>query len=215
MARPSSSPRKRASKSPQDAARSAFRDELRMAAERMFATNGFAATKMTDIAREADVGVGTLYNYFANKQEIFEEIFATRSVELEQLIDRAIDGKPPVERIRLTLRVSLEYLEAHAELFALYAERGGVAEIDIERLGGNVIEERYLQFLRKLESSVQAAVDAGDLRGDIPVWTLMAALAGARNGAAYAWLKGARNHRLAETSETILELFLTGARPPS
>lgn len=215
MSRPSSAPRKRLSKSPQDAARSAYRDELRLAAERVFATKGFAATKMNDIAQEADVGVGTLYNYFASKQEIFEEIFATRSLELERLIDEATEGKPPVERIRMMLRVSLEYLETHAELFALYVERGGINEIDIERLGGKVIEQRYAAFLRKLEANVQAAVDAGELRRDIPVWTLLAALAGARNGAAYAWLKSARDHRLAEMSETILDLFLSGARPAS
>jgi len=212
MNRSSPPQRKRSSRSPQDAARSAFRDGVRLAAERVFATKGFAATKMTDIAGEARVGVGTLYNYFSNKQEIFEEIFTKRSVELDELIDRAIDGKPPLERIRVMMRVSLEYLEAHAELFALYVERGGIGETDIERLGGKVIEQRYVDFLSKLEASVQAAVDAGELRSDIPVRALIAALAGARNGAAYAWLKSPRKHRLSEMSEALLELFLSGAR---
>jgi AcrR family transcriptional regulator len=212
MNRPSSSPRKRLSKSPQDAFRSAYRDGLCLAAERVFAAKGFAATKMMDIASEAEVGVGTLYNYFASKQEIFEEIFKKRSVELEDLVDRAIHDQPPLEQIRQMLRVSLEYLENHAELFALYIERDAIGDTEIERLGGKVLEQRYVRFLNKLKVSIQAAVDAGDLTRDMPVGTLLAVLAGARNGAAYAWLKGSRQHRLTDMCEPILELFLSGAR---
>jgi AcrR family transcriptional regulator len=159
--------------------------------------------------------VGTLYNYFANKQEIFEEIFETRGDEIEAIVESAIEGKAPIEQIRTMLRVSLEYLENHAELFAMYLERGGVAELDIERLGGKVIDQRYTRFLRRLEAVIQAAVDAGELRRDIPASTLLMVLAGARNGAAYAWLKSSRKHRLSDMSEELLKLFLSGARASS
>lgn len=207
--------RKKASKGPQEAARSAFRDELRVAAENVFSEKGFGATKMTDIAAEAGVGVGTLYNYFANKQEIFEAIFLSRSVEFEAALDQATAGLSPIDAVCAIIRSTLAYLEQHAALFVMFFERGGIGELDIGRLGGNAIDETYTRFLRRLELAMRAAVEDGTLRDDIPVATMVAALSGARNGAIYAWLKNRRRGRLAEMAENLLTLFLSGARAKS
>jgi AcrR family transcriptional regulator len=208
-------PRKKSTKSPQEAARSAFRDQVRLAAERVFATKGFSATKMADIAGEAGVGVGTLYNYFANKQEIFEAIFLTRSNQFAAALDHATAGLLPLEQLTIIIRTSMQFVEDHGALFAMFFERGGIGELDIGRLGGNVIDELYQDFLRRLEDAISAAVKDGVLRDDIPIPSMVAMLAGARNGAIYAWLKGRRRGRVAESAENLLTLFMSGARATS
>jgi AcrR family transcriptional regulator len=208
-------PRKKGSKSPQEAARIAFRDEVRLAAERVFATKGFSTTKMADIAAEAGVGVGTLYNYFANKQEIFEAIFLARSSQFEAALDHASAGLLPLEQISILIRTSMQYVEEHGALFAMFFERGGIGEVDIERLGGKVIEELYQSFLKRLEDAISAAVKDGQLRADIPISSMVAVLSGARNGAIYTWLKGRRRGRIAESAENLLTLFMSGARATS
>jgi len=207
--------RKKTTKSPQEAARSAFRDEVRLAAERVFATKGFSATKMADIAGEAGVGVGTLYNYFDNKQEIFEAIFLSRADQFQSGLDRATAGIEPLEQISVLIRTSMQYVEDHGALFAMFFERGGIGELDIERLGGKIIEELYQSFLRRLEEAISGAVKSGALRTDVPVPSMVAMLAGARNGAIYGWLKGRRRTRIAESAEHLLTLFLSGARATS
>jgi len=208
-------PRRKGTKSPQEAARSAFRDEVRLAAERVFASKGFSATKMADIAAEASVGVGTLYNYFANKQEIFEAIFLSRAEQFQATLDNATAGLPPIDQIAMLIRTSMLQVEEHGALFAMFFERGGIGELDIERLGGKVIEELYQSFLRRLEDAIGGAVKDGALREDIPVSSMVAMLAGARNGALYAWLKGKRRGRIADLAENLLTLFLSGARATS
>jgi len=208
-------PRKRATKSPQEAARTAFRDEVRLAAERVFATKGFSATKMADIAGEAGVGVGTLYNYFANKQEIFEAIFLTRTDQFQAALDHATAGLLPIEQISILIRTSMQYVEEHGALFAMFFERGGIGELDIERLGGKIIEELYQSFLQRLENAISGAVKDGALRDDIPISSMVAMLSGARNGAIYAWLKGRRRGRISDYAENLLTLFMSGARATS
>lgn len=208
-------PRRKGTKSPQEAARTAFRDEVRLAAERVFATKGFGATKMADIAAEAQVGVGTLYNYFANKQEIFEAIFLSRAEQFQTTLDNATAGLLPLEQVSTLIRASMLQVEEHGALFSMFFERGGIGELDIERLGGKVIEELYQSFLRRLEDAIGGAVKDGTLRDDIPVSTMVAMLAGARNGALYAWLKGRRRGRIADSAENLLTLFLSGARATS
>lgn len=40
-----------------------------------FARNGFAGTKISDLARQIGIAQGTIYLYFASKEELFQELF--------------------------------------------------------------------------------------------------------------------------------------------
>jgi AcrR family transcriptional regulator len=48
--------------------------ELLAAALAQFVERGFAATRLEDVARRAGVSKGTLYLYFANKEELFKAV---------------------------------------------------------------------------------------------------------------------------------------------
>lgn len=50
------------------------REDILASARVLFRENGFHNTKMEDIAQRAGVGKGTLYEYFKNKQDIFDEM---------------------------------------------------------------------------------------------------------------------------------------------
>jgi len=49
------------------------RNDILASARSLFSERGFHNTKMEDIAQGAGVGKGTLYEYFKNKQDIFDE----------------------------------------------------------------------------------------------------------------------------------------------
>ncbi len=49
-------------------------DEVLDAALRLFVRNGFAATKVEDIATDAGLSKGAIYRYFSSKEEIFESL---------------------------------------------------------------------------------------------------------------------------------------------
>lgn len=52
-----------------------------------FAKNGFAGTKISELAKHIGIGQGTLYIYFKSKEELFSEIFVliNSSKEIEEL----------------------------------------------------------------------------------------------------------------------------------
>jgi AcrR family transcriptional regulator len=52
----------------------ARREALRLAARRVFARTGLAATRVSDIAADAGVSQGLVYHYFPNKEALFAEI---------------------------------------------------------------------------------------------------------------------------------------------
>ena len=52
----------------------AKRSQIIDGARRVFIDMGFEAASMNDITREAGVSKGTIYVYFANKEELFEAL---------------------------------------------------------------------------------------------------------------------------------------------
>jgi AcrR family transcriptional regulator len=50
------------------------RDRILAAAARQFAAFGYRRTNIADIAREAGMAAGTIYRYFANKEEVFRAV---------------------------------------------------------------------------------------------------------------------------------------------
>ena len=76
------------------------RHKILLAATKVFAHKGLAATKMADIATEAGIGYGLLYHYFTNKDLIFQAA-VERSVQGSQFLMTRIAELPlsPWERI--------------------------------------------------------------------------------------------------------------------
>src|SRR5438876_148738 len=64
------------------------RQELLAAATRVLAEKGLDRTKVTDIAAAADVGVGTFYLHFPDKEALFDAV-------VEETVRRL---KPPSDR---------------------------------------------------------------------------------------------------------------------
>jgi len=55
------------------------KEQIRMAAIKVIAKEGFFNATTDKIAKEASVAVGTLYNYFASKEDILDYIFEIES----------------------------------------------------------------------------------------------------------------------------------------
>jgi AcrR family transcriptional regulator len=60
----------------------------------LFGRQGFAATSVDDLAREARVTTGALYHHFPNKTKLFEAVFEQAHTELMQASAQAAMGAP-------------------------------------------------------------------------------------------------------------------------
>ena len=68
----------------------AKRQQIIEGARRVFIDMGFDAASMNDITREAGVSKGTIYVYFANKEELFEALIEEeRCTHLQRSLRRA------------------------------------------------------------------------------------------------------------------------------
>src|SRR5579883_3452189 len=92
--------------------------KILIAATKIFAYKGLAATKMADIAAEAGVSYGLLYHYFANKELIFKATVERGTTAFERLLARALEQSgTPWERLVSLTTIILEGIKRVPEGF--------------------------------------------------------------------------------------------------
>ena len=76
------------------------RNQILDAAQRCFKKQGFHKTTLRDIAQEFGMSAGHIYNYFSNKEAIFEALVELRTQEFLDMIDTdKFADLPPEERM--------------------------------------------------------------------------------------------------------------------
>lgn len=84
------------------------------AAARLFQANGFEATSIQLIAESAQTGIGTVYGYFASKEEILREVLKAHSVVAVEHYRSALSpGTNAVDRVCGALAAFAAYLREH------------------------------------------------------------------------------------------------------
>jgi AcrR family transcriptional regulator len=182
------------------------------AAEAVFGERGFAEAKMSDIAAQAGMAAGTLYNYYDSKEEIFRALIEHRGEEFVKRLE-GIAAAPGPERqklVRLT-GATLSYIEAHAAMFNLFVQLGGMAEWSIRRVGGPGAERLYLRYVHQFEERFATAIKEGIIRPAVSPAELALLFTGGINGLLHGWLLHGRKESLGERAEFLVDLFLQGA----
>jgi AcrR family transcriptional regulator len=91
-------------------------EQILRAAERLLKHYGFSKTTVSDIAREAEVGVGTVYLHFASKDDIVAALASRRHDHLLGEMRRIAEGEGGyADRLQALLRVRLEQLVRYLE----------------------------------------------------------------------------------------------------
>lgn len=116
------------------------------AAERLFCQKGYPNTKIQDIARAAEVAVGTVYFYFKSKEDLLLRLMDAIALNVRTLLGKAFQSpKPPIDRFAEAGRAFFRdfCLAAPYQLIILLRESVGIsAEVEDRR---RAIFERFHQ----------------------------------------------------------------------
>ncbi|MHC5904486.1 TetR/AcrR family transcriptional regulator [Streptomyces sp. S6] len=94
----------------------ARRRQIMEAAERRFASNGFHATSMQDVLKEADLSAGAVYRYFSGKDELIHAIVAEVIGTLGEVYREAAEEIPPPMPDELVPRAMRSMMKARPAL---------------------------------------------------------------------------------------------------
>jgi TetR/AcrR family transcriptional regulator len=79
------------------------REQILDNAERMFGAKGFHDTGLREIADACEFSVGSLYSFFANKQELFRAVLVRRADAEQQAMAELADGGLPADELLVAM----------------------------------------------------------------------------------------------------------------
>jgi AcrR family transcriptional regulator len=116
------------------------KQQLLDAAADLFASRGYATTRIVDICEAAGVAKGLFYWYFENKESLFAEVVRSMRQQLRRAQAAAMDpAADPVTRLRQGTEASVLFMAEHRAFFALLeGERNDEAIAAVLREGTEV-----------------------------------------------------------------------------
>jgi len=171
------------------------RERILEVAKEAFTRYG-ASASLDDIAKEAEVGAGTLYRHFPTRDALIEAVYHTEVGKLAAA-QRELSAKlPPVEALRGWMLLFVDYIAAkHLIAPALNTFVGGPSKL---------YESSRSQIQGAIEALVKRAIQSGDVREDIEPFDLLRALIGVSNVASTPdWQQSAKR---------LVDILITGSR---
>ena len=119
------------------------------AAERLFVANGFGATSLDDIAREAGFSKGAVYSNFAGKADLFFAIVEQQFDELRQRLRSAVEAEDDaLSRLAAVGTWYQEFLRVESGWARSLPEVAALAAQDDDA------RQRFSSLLQSIESSI-------------------------------------------------------------
>ena len=142
--------------------REARRSRILAAATTLFASRGFSAVQMDDVARLAGMGKPTLYRYFPSKAELFLAAFDGLLDGIDaRLQEIAESGQPPRRQVADMLEVLVTGL---ADQIATLPYLEGESP-DLAGRWRLAYRRRRRQILDRLRRPLKAGMEAGEFHG--------------------------------------------------
>jgi AcrR family transcriptional regulator len=145
------------------------RDRLLEAAVSAFSREGPDAT-LDAIAKDAGVGIGTLYRHFPTREALVEAAYRNELARLCDAVSDLLRAMPPDDATRAWMDRFVDYMTT----------KRGMADVlrAVIASGGNPFAQSRDRLVGAITALLQAAAAAGTIRPDIEPADVLASLSG-------------------------------------
>jgi AcrR family transcriptional regulator len=156
------------------------RERIVRAALKALLTSEYEQVKISDVARESHVALGTVYRYFASKEHLFAAAYYEWMHALESQLDRAVPrGATEAERLGDVFRRVIKAFQVQPQFFRVM--------MMLEMTTDAYASEVYVSLSDLFESTMEPAF-GGPLDDDRRAVFLV--LSAVLNGGLRAWVSG-------------------------
>ncbi|MBM7702666.1 TetR/AcrR family transcriptional regulator [Metabacillus iocasae] len=126
------------------------------AATKSFSLFGFKATTMDQVAKLANVGKGTIYTFFKNKEELFDQIVSTMIIEMKQEAEQVLDRERTFfENAQAALYRMLKFRTQHQLMIKLLQEEKEMGTLAVQDVLTRVEKAIVLYIKQKIEEAIE------------------------------------------------------------
>lgn len=163
------------------------RSRILDATAHVLSTKGFAGTRLTDVAKHAELQAPAIYYYFPSREDLIEEAMFRGINDLRDHLQRALDalppGTPPMDRILTAAETHLRHgLDLSDYARASIRNSGQIPD----RLRARQKKE-LTAYHRVWQRLIAAAAADGQIRSDLDPKIAQSLILGALNWSAEWW----------------------------
>jgi len=187
------------------------REEMLAAALELFSEKGYHNVSMAEIAQKAEFAIGTLYNFFKNKEDLYKALMLKLADTFHRELTRAIE-KPggATEKLRNYVRAKGEIFRANAAIIRLYLAETRGASFNIMAGLDSEIRERHSGFMKDLASVFEKGMKSKQLKKISDPYHLAIALDSMINAFLFLWLEAPDRQPYPEDPDTIVNILFKG-----
>ncbi|MBM7542785.1 TetR/AcrR family transcriptional regulator [Amphibacillus cookii] len=131
------------------------------AATNSFSLFGYKATTIDQIAKIANVGKGTIYTFYKNKEELFHEIISSLIREMKDVVETILEEDLPFyEKADRALFKLLEFRTDHQLMIKLIQEEKELGTPAVKEVIQN-IENMIIDYLKNI---IQKSIEKGEIK---------------------------------------------------
>ena len=179
------------------------------AALKVFAKKGFYNSKVSEIAKEAEVADGTIYLYFKNKDDILISVFETEMKTMINNMKKELGtSQDPIEKVRI-------FAFQHLNMITENQDWAEVAQVELRQSSKfmrEYVKDHYADYLNHICLYCTGRAGKRDVfKEDINTGIAKRAFFGALDEMGRYWvLSRSRRYSVEESAKQISDIFIKG-----
>ncbi|MBC7812791.1 MAG: TetR family transcriptional regulator [Burkholderiales bacterium] len=190
------------------------RQNLLDAALNVFSREGYAATTLDDVAKEAGVTRGAIYWHFGGKAELYTTLIteseAASQIRMDELVAEGGGVIDIMRRIAVHLLREIDQNERTRAIHELVMFKTGI-EPELEQ-GMERKRQGIAALVSEIEGYMQIGIDSGEIRPDVNARDAALAFLGIQQGVIMMWLLNPSVVSLKQRADSLMDIFFEGIR---
>lgn len=182
------------------------KNQILIAAEELFARDGFSNTSTDKIAELAKLGKGTVYRYFKNKKSLFFSVVdkGLDKLRTAMLTETSKSGNP-LSKIEAAIKTYLTFFDKNPSLIDILIHEHSQFN---ERIHKRYFEH-YYGNMDKIRLTFRQGIEKRVIK-DLDIEVVIGILTGMLHGLVYKWHADGKKYKLRDKSQTVCKVFFTG-----
>lgn len=187
------------------------RREIMAAAHTLFSEKGYHGVSMQEIADQAEFAVGTLYNFFKSKGDLYQESMLEETEKFMEQLGKVLDEPvDEVAKLRNLVRAKRTYFLNNASKIRIFhaelrqASDSAITELDLK------IQTKRLSLMKDVAAVFESGMKKGTFQRIGDPYILAKSLDNITHSFLLSWIEDPEQYPYPEDPDVILNILFKG-----
>lgn len=189
------------------------KSEILKAAERVFATGGYHGTTMAQISQASEYPLGTIYKFFAGKEQIYHDLVFTKGLELGDILIEITKNQEirPSQRLMDSLRACADFCQGNQNFIRIYVSERSNIDGALTPSLNNKINKLHRRLIALFQDLFEEGIEKNEFK-PYPSHQMAVMFTGLMTSIAWFWVteEAGAPDALGAFIKTVLDIFTHG-----